>query len=129
MLDIPFSDTSQQLLFAQNYPTPLSLKGTTVTAQIKLDSGLIGDPVSSVARAFLVLKSTSSYVYATGIAINLDTSAGWTTITIDPDNPAGIPFGYDVCDIREIDVEIDTGPLGTYTRAIVHIDTIAITAS
>jgi hypothetical protein len=127
-LEIPFSDVGQQWLFAQNYPTPLNLTGTTVTAQIKLDSGLLGDPVTSVARAFLVLKSTSAYVYATGVAINLDASAGWTTLTVSSNSPSTLPFNYDPCDIREIDVEIDTGQTGTYTKAVVHIDTIAITA-
>jgi hypothetical protein len=125
-LVIPFSDVGQQLLFAQNF-TSLNLKGETVTAYIKLDSGLYGDPVNSVAHAFLVLKTTASYNYATGPSINLDTAAGWVQLTISADNPVMNPFGYDPCDVREIDIEIDTGQMGTYKSAVVHIDTIAVT--
>ena len=127
-LEIPFSGVSQQLLFAQNFPSPLNLTGTTVTAQIRLDSGIIGNPVTSVVRAFIVIKSTAAYTYATGIATNLDASAGWVTLTIKADAPDARPSDYNPCDVREIDVEIDTGQLGTYTTGIVHIDTIAITA-
>src|SRR5262249_26099903 len=102
--------------------------GTVVTAKIKLDSGLYGDP-NAIARAFLTAKSGAGYLYAPGASINLDAGEGWVTLTMDGDQPGGAaPIGYVACDIREIDVEIDTGNSGTYVPAVVHIDTISVTS-
>ncbi|MDP8998907.1 MAG: hypothetical protein M3O46_02220 [Myxococcota bacterium] len=126
-LAIPFDGVSQQLIFAFNSPMPLNLTGTTVSAQIKLDSGLNVSPVNP-GRAYLVLKSTIGYTYAPGPAVFLDPTAGFVTLTMSADAPTSTTPGYTACDIREIDVVIETGPMGTYTAAVVHIDTIAITA-
>jgi hypothetical protein len=125
-LEVPFSGAGEQLLFAQNYPTPLNLGGSMVTAQINVESGLIGDPVTSVVQAFVVLKSTSAYTYATGPAVNLEPGAGWMTVSIDADAPPGLPQGHNPCDVREIDIEVRTGMAGTYRPGVVRIDTIAI---
>jgi hypothetical protein len=125
-LTIPFSDVNQQVLFAQSWPTGINLRGTTVTARIKLDSGLNTSP-EHAGQAYLVVKSTSAYLYAPAAAINLDSSAGWVTLTLDADSPlAALPVGYNACDIREIDVIIQTADMGTYTKAVVHIDTITV---
>jgi hypothetical protein len=106
--------------------TTLNMAGTTITAQIKLDSGLSTSPVN-VGRAFLIVKSGVGYTYVAGPAVSLDSSAGWVTLTMNTDQPPGTaPPEYDPCDIREIDISIQTGSLGTYTTAVVHIDTIAI---
>jgi hypothetical protein len=127
-LTIPFDGPGETLLFADIYNGGVNLTGTTVTAQIKLDSGLNTTPVDS-GQAFLVLKSTSGYVYAAGTPVNLDSSAGWVTLSINANAPsATLPFGYMPCDIREIDVQIQSGQGGTYTTAVVHIDTISITS-
>ena len=48
---------------------------------------------------------------------------------MNPDAPnPQLPFGYSPCDVREIDLIIQTGQVGNYRPAVVHIDTIAITA-
>jgi hypothetical protein len=123
-LTIPFDQPNEELLFAQNM-SGINLMGETVTAWIKLDSGLNTDPVNN-GRAFLILKSTAAYNYATGVAKPLDRTAGWVQLTVDATHPSQTPTGWDPCDIREIDVSIQTGGLGTYTTAVVHIDTIAV---
>ena len=125
-LEAPFAGPGEQLLFGQNYPTPLNLSGSMVTAQISVDSGLIGDPVTSVVQAFVVLKSTSAYTYATGAAVNLEPGAGWMTVSVNADAPPSLPQGHNPCDVREIDIEVRTGANGTYRPAVIHIDTIAV---
>jgi hypothetical protein len=77
----------------------------------------------------LVLKSTDGFIYSPGPAVVLDPSAGWTTLTLDPDAPgAEATFaGYSACQIREIDIEIRTGDTGSYREAVVHIDAVAVT--
>jgi hypothetical protein len=127
-LTIPFDGPAQLLLLAQVYNTNLNFAGTLVTARIKLDSGLSVTP-SDTGRANLVLKSTDGFIYSPGPAVVLDPSAGWTTLTLDPDAPgADATFaGYSACQIREIDIEIRTSETGSYSQAVVHIDAIAVT--
>jgi hypothetical protein len=103
----------------------LNMKDETVTAYIKLNSGLNTGPVN-VGRAFLILKTTAAYNYVAGPVVSLDPTAGWVQLSIDVNNPGQLPAGYDPCDVREIDVSVQTGGTGTYTTAVVHIDTIAI---
>jgi hypothetical protein len=126
-LTIPFDGPAQLLLLGQVYNTNLNFTGTRVTAQIKLDSGLIVGP-SDTGRANLVLKSTDSFIYYAGPAVVLDPSAGWTTLTLDPDAPSAeaLSAGYNACQIREIDIEIRTGDTGNYRGAVIHIDAITV---
>jgi hypothetical protein len=123
-LTIPFDQPNEEMLFAQNM-NGLNMKDEVVTAYIKLNSGLNTGPVN-VGRAFLILKSTAAYDYVAGPSVSLDPTAGWVQLSIDVNNPGQVPQGYDPCDIREIDVSVQTGATGTYTTAVVHIDTIAI---
>lgn len=123
-LTIPFDAAGETLLFAQNM-NGLNMQGQTVTAWIKLNSGLNTGPVN-VGSAFLVLKTTGAYNYAPGNAISLDSSAGWVQLSIDASAPPTPPPSYDPCDVREIDVVIQTGGTGNYTTAVVHIDTISV---
>jgi len=124
-LTIPFDAPLEEMLFAQN-SNGINLMGETVSAWIKLGSGLNTGPVN-VGRAFIILKSTALYVYVAGPMISLDPSAGWTQISIDANHPqASPPPGYDPCDIREIDVSVQTGGVGTYATAVVNIDTISV---
>jgi hypothetical protein len=126
-LSVPFSAPNQLLLLTNVFTTGQNLSGTKVTAQIKVDSGLITGP-SETATAYLVLKSTAAYNYLAEMAVVLDPSAGFITLTIDGDVPtvdaAGI--GYNPCDVRELDIEIHTGATGNYVPAVIHIDTIKI---
>lgn len=123
-LTIPFDAPAEELLFAQNMPS-LNMAGETVSAFIKLNSGLNVGPVN-VGRAFIALKTTAAYNYVMGNSIPLDSSAGWVALSIDVSNPPQPPAGYDPCDVREIDVVIQTGGAGTYQTAVMHIDTISI---
>jgi len=124
-LTIPFTAPNQTLLFARLY-TGFNMQGATISARVKLDSGLITGPTDS-GRAFIALKTTASYTYAEGPDISLDPTAGWRTIRASADAPgANVGAGYTSCDVREIDVVIQTGPTGNYRQAVVHIDTIEI---
>ena len=126
-LTIPFSGPFEELLFAKLISPGVNLSGTTVSAKIKLDSGLITGP-TDVATAFIALKSGPSYTWAPGTSITLDPTAGWVTLSLTADAPSpGLSIDYDPCDIREIDIIIKTGDTGNYRPAVVHIDTIAIT--
>ena len=127
-LTIPFDGPAQLLLLGQIYNTNLNFAGTLVTAQIKLDSGLSVGP-SDTGTANLVLKSTDGFIYSQGPAVVLDPSAGWATLTLDPDAPGADALfaGYSACQIREIDIEIHTGNTGSYREAVVHIDAVAVT--
>jgi hypothetical protein len=130
-LVIPFDtvQVNEALILEHLYSMmPVNLGGTTISAQIKLDS-LQGGSVTSTLQAFIALKSTSSYIYATGPTFNLEQPGQWITIS---SSAAAIALngstGFDLCDIREIDVIIQTGNAGTYGATTVHIDSIAITA-
>jgi hypothetical protein len=126
-LTIPFDGPSQLLLLGHVFNTGLNFTGTLVTAQIKLDSGLVSGP-SDTATASLVLKATEGYIYYGGPSVVLDPSAGWVTLSIDPDTPTAesVAAGYYACDVREIDIEIHTGETGSYQEAVVHLDAIAV---
>ncbi len=124
-LTIPFDQPNEEMLFAQN-SQGLNMKGQTITAWIKLDSGLNTDAVNT-GKAFLILKTTAVYNYVAGPMVPLDSSAGWVQLSINADSPqASPPTGYDPCDVREIDVSVQTGAIGNYTTAVVHIDTITV---
>lgn len=126
-LTIPFTEFGQQMMFAQNYSPGLNMAGATITAQIKLDSGLLTGPMD-IGRAYLVVKSTVQYVYAPAADIKLDPTAGWQTVTLTVDAPSpDVPPMHNPCDVREIDLVVETGQTGTYKTAVVHIDTISIT--
>ncbi len=128
-LGIPFSGPNQLLLLNNLFTTGLNLSGTRITAQIKLDSGVISGP-SDTVTAYLVLKSTTAYNYLPGTAVVLDPSVDWITMTIDGDMPTvdSVGIGYNPCDVRELDIEIHTGGTGNYHAGVIHVDSIAITS-
>ena len=74
-LTIPFMNTQEELLFAKLFAPGVNLSGTTVSAKIKLDSGLITGPTDS-ATAFIALKSGPDYTWAPGTSITLDSDGG-----------------------------------------------------
>jgi len=125
-LTIPFDAPNETLLFAQNM-TSLNMAGETVTAFVKLSPNTLNTGPANVGTAAIALKTTASYNYAPGNSVALDSSLGWQPLSIDVSNPPGVPpSGYDPCDVREIDILIQTGASGTYTTGVVHIDTIMI---
>lgn len=125
-ITVPFNEPGQSMVFAQNYSPGVNMTGTTLSAQIKLDSGLITGP-TDMARAFLVVKTTATYNYAPGPSVPLDPTAGWVTLQLNVDAPnPEPPVGYNPCDVREIDIIFETGMGGMYREAVIHIDTISI---
>jgi hypothetical protein len=126
-LTIPFDAPAQLLLLGTVFNTGLNFTGTSVTAQIKLDSGLITGP-SDTATANLVLKSGEGFIYYAGPATVLDPTAGWVTLRLDPETPSAeaLAAGYSPCAIREIDIEIRTGNTGSYQQAVVHVDAVSV---
>ena len=129
-LTIPFDGPNGQLIFQQGYGNlqmpGVNLKGATVSAQVRLDS-LAGGAAASLVQGAIAIKATSAYNYAQGPSINLQTG-NWVTVSMSADSALGQNPGFDLCDIREIDVLILTAASGTYGTAVVHIDTIAVTS-
>jgi hypothetical protein len=132
-LTIPFSGPQQQFMLAQGYAPGVNMSGSTITAQIRVDSGLNATPIYA-GEAFFVVKTGAGYVYADGPRTTLDRSAGWQTISINVDAPSPtLPPFHNPCDVREVDLIIQT-PAGfidlpdasTYTTAVIHLDTIAV---
>jgi len=127
-LTIPFTMPGQTMLFARLYGNGVNLSGATVTARVKLDpGGVISGPTDS-ALAFIIFKSGAAYVYAEGQQkVVLDPSLGWMTVTASASNPGpGLSPDYSPCEVREIDVAIQTGTTGNYRTGVVHIDTISV---
>ncbi len=125
-LTIPFSDIGQKLAVAVNPEEPLDFSGVTVTAWVKLASGLTAD-TSAPGGAKLFIKSGEDFIYADGGWNNLSVDAEWLEISIDADNPAFIAIedDYVSSDIREIGVEIATNTVPSeITEAVVFIDSI-----
>ena len=125
-LDIAFSATSQKLDFSIALSSA-NLSGKTLTARVRLDSGLSGD-TSNPGGAKLYVKSGSNYVYADGGWNNMDSSKGWVTLTLSVTSPSGFvqnPAQYMPSDIREIGIEFATGSSGSsYSTGHVHVDTV-----
>lgn len=125
-LDVKVAGPDEKV-FVSGYPaSPLDLTGHTITARIKLDSGL-SDDESCPGGAYIFAKSGDGYDFARGTWTNLSVSDGWVTLTMDTGDP-DYTEGFVASDVREIGVAVSSG--GTcgsdpYGAAIVHVDTIA----
>lgn len=118
---VPFNGVDQKLdvsiaLDATN------LTGKTITAKVKLDSGLSTSP-DNPGGAKLYVKTGDAYVYADGGWTNLD--GNWASLSLNVSSPGGFVAGtHTPSDVREIGIEIATGSQGSYSSATVHIDTV-----
>jgi len=128
-IEIPFSAADQKLDVGINLSTPADLTGKTLSAMIKLDSGL-STGTSNPGGAKLYVKSGAGFVFADGGWNNLSVG-GFTKITRNPANPGFVDTAneagaFNQADIREIGVEIATGSTATATwsAAVVHLDTV-----
>jgi hypothetical protein len=133
-LTMPFDNmmVGEQVLLNTTgfFMTPVNLGGSTISALVKLDS-LQGGSASSSIQAFFAIKSTTTYNYAAGPIVNLTQTGVWVPVSINVETAAlgaAMP-GFNTCDIREIDLILQTGPMGMYGTTVVHIDTIAFTAA
>jgi hypothetical protein len=130
VLNVPFSASSGGEQFAIQVNTMSDLTGRHVYARIRLESG-------GPAQGRVGFATTSSYVLVMAPPISL-TTGQWTVVTLDVDN---IPAGSFIdtshsdgdggvipptpSDTREIAVNVSTPyATGTYTPAVVHVDTI-----
>jgi hypothetical protein len=123
-----FSGTSQTVELARSLVTALDLTGATLTAKVKLESGLSTD-TTNLGSTKLYVKTGSQYIYASGAPVNLTPGADWVNLsfpTATPTYTATVDGGaYDPAQVKELGVEINTGSAGTYTTATLHIDSIA----
>jgi hypothetical protein len=128
-LTIPFDGPAEQLIFQQllsSGTAGVNLGGTTISAQVRLDS-LAGGAVASIVQGAIAIKSTAGYTYAQGPSVNLQ-EGSWVTVSMPTDSAVLMNSIFDTCDVREVDVLLLTGASGTYGTAVVHVDTIAFTA-
>ena len=120
-LTVPFSGTDQKLDVSIGIE-PTSFAGKTITAKVKLDSGLSTSP-DHPGGAKLYVKTGDGFVYADGGWTNLE--GDWASLSLNVSSPGGFIAGaHDPADVREIGVEIATGSQGSYAGASVHIDSI-----
>jgi hypothetical protein len=123
-----FSGTSQTLEVGRSLATALDLSGATLTAKVKLESGLSSD-TTNLGSAKLYVKTGTQYIYACGASVNLTPGADWVSLSFPTGTPsytATVDGGaYDPTQVKELGVEINTGSAGTYTTATLHIDSIA----
>lgn len=127
-LTIPFDGLSESLIFQQltnmdNNSLGDNLGGTTLSAQLKLDS--TGASIDSSFNAYFALKATAGYVYAVGPTVTLQ-EGSWVTLTMSADMANQVPM-FDTCHVFEIDIIINSGTTGTYMgNTVMHLDTITI---
>jgi hypothetical protein len=125
-LTIPFTAPDQRLQFAVNFDTT-DMTGKTLTVQVMFESGPAADTTGG-GGVKLYAKSGAAYVYADGGYNAIPAIGTWVTATLNlaaPSYTDTVAGTFAPNDIRELGVEIDTGSTGTYTTAVVFIDTFA----
>jgi|GEM_PF-6368208 len=114
-------------VFFSGYPiSALDLTGDTITARVRLDSGLSSDE-SCPGGAYIFAKSGEGYVFARGEWRNLSASEGWVTLEFNTGAPE-YDEGFLPSDVREIGVAISSGGdcgSAPYGSAVAHIDSIS----
>lgn len=126
-LTISTMGADESVFFTRALASPLDLSGAELTARVKLDSGLSGNPLCP-GGAYVLAKSGDSFVFARGKWQTLSTANGWTTITMNLDAPEWSAGGFAATDVREIGVGIATGGAECvepdWQSAQVHVDSI-----
>ena len=130
--EIPFTDAGQYIGFGLDLTSePLDLTGRTITAWVKIVSGVgdADDLMTNPAGAKIYAKSGEAYVYAAGTFNNITEIGEWLEIDFDLEYPDYVDEAngiFDPSEIREIGIQIDTG--GTSMSAqpgVVLIDGIS----
>ncbi len=126
-LDLSTAGPNESVEFTREFATPLDLGGTQLTARVKLDSGLSGNPLCRGA-AYILAKSGPSFVYARGAWLPLSSADGWSTLSMDLEAPALEDGVFDAADVREFGVGLATGDASCaspdWQSAQIHVDTI-----
>jgi hypothetical protein len=125
-VQVPFTGTDQRLAVEVPLGSSVDMRGLSVTASLALESGMSSDTENpSVVKVFA--KSGANYLYASGPTADLQPGGGWMTITFDIDAPDYVDASgaFDPSDVREIGLELNTGPsTGAISTAVIHIDNV-----
>jgi hypothetical protein len=133
LLALPFSAPAQKIEFEGNVATGaagdvgINLAGRSISARIRVDSGLTAD-ASNPAGVKIYVKTGATSLYADSGYINLLPVSDWQTVTwVNVSNPTytATPGTHTPTDVRQIGLEFDTGSAGIYTAATIHLDSVA----
>jgi hypothetical protein len=124
---VPFAAASQKVQVSVMQP-PADWTARSVSVKVHLDSGL-NNNLTNVGGVKVYAKS-ANYAAVYGTWINLD-STTWITASLNVSNPAYAAGGtdggvFDAAQIVEFGIELATGSQGTYTPAVVHVDTFSL---
>jgi hypothetical protein len=130
LLNLPFDAPNQKIDFEVNVANNglgVSLAGRGISLRLRVDSGLALNPMNP-AGVKLYVKTGPLSVYADSGFLNILPGSDWQTFTWPNvstpayTDPAG-PHAPD--DVRQLGFELATGDVpGTYSAAIVHVDTV-----
>lgn len=128
-MDIPFDAASQYVSAGVNLDTGVDVSGKTIKANVKVVSGYGSeeDIMTAPANAKLYVKTGETYVYASASVANITAIGSWTEISFEPEFPGynADEATYDVKDVREIGIQLDTNSASTTASpAVVVIDSI-----
>jgi hypothetical protein len=124
-----FSSAGQEMGLARVIGgTGIDLSGKTLTARIRLDTGLSTD-AANLASARLYVVTSSQWLCGIGQAVKLSPGGDWVTLTLPVDSPnytcTSSTGAYDATQVMELGVDINTGARGTYTAGTLHVDSIS----
>jgi hypothetical protein len=129
LLELPFSGPTQKISFEVNVASDgvgVDLTGRSISAQVRIDSGLALDPMNP-AGVKLYVKTGETSFYADSGFINIQPGTEWQTFTWSnvsiPVYPSP-PGAHAPADVRQVGLEFATGAAGTYAAATVHLDTV-----
>jgi hypothetical protein len=107
----------------------LNLSGKTLTAKVRLDSGLSADP-SHRGTAKLYVATGPRYLCGIGSPVQLAPNMDFVTLTINVNSPdytctaAGVT--YDSSQVMELGIIVSSGVGGTYEPATLTLDEVAL---
>ncbi len=93
-------------LMTSGFPYSGDFTGRTITGWVYFPAGL---PVGTTAK--LYIKTTGSYTFANGPAVNAPGGGGWALVTIDC-NAAVSTYGGDTAQVMELGIEVFAGAVG-----------------
>jgi hypothetical protein len=128
-LDVPFDAASQNVAVSFAFATPLDLTGKTVTARVRLVSGMTQDG-ENPGGIMLFVKGGADWKLAQSAWHNAGVAdvGAWATLTLSPSTPGADDYfeeGFSVTDVKMVGVTAATGGTGTlYEAATIEIDSI-----
>jgi hypothetical protein len=128
-LDVPFDAASQNVAVSLAFATPLDLTGKTITARVRLVSGLTEDG-ENPGGVMLFVKGGTDWKLAQSAWHNAGVAeaGAWSTLTLTPSTPSADDFfeeGFSVTDVKMVGISVATGGTGTmYEAATIEIDSI-----